>query len=378
MSSSHGSAMGPLEPSNLLEPLDLERQWDPPDWKPQDTTGPAGGRQGMQAESTRLRDSQRFSSSAPPSSKRSGRGPLKVMLALAGAAACFAAGAAASKFAVLPPIDSKPEQPVSAARSAAPAPVAPTRPVQSTDSSATQTKPNAETKAKPADLPAAEAPTNAAANSGAPSTASQSPTGTAAPPAPSKPATQWVNPPPKDAPVTEGRTGDSVRDAGPVRAQEADSDKGTSEKSSPREQRSEDAKSHGGDGERADRISSRRREETRASARQERQDKRARSSRQSRHAVQGDGENRERSGDEAVRGGSFWQWGRERGDDYRDYPRDDGRRAFGRASREETFGRSYREHERGSSRSERERDRGINGPRGDSGLFGLFPRFGGW
>src|SRR5204862_1145684 len=114
-------------------------------------------------------------------------------------------------------------------------------------------------------------------------------------------------------------------------------------------------------------------------------------------AIERDATEQRRGADDTVRNGGFgerrwerdadrgWGWGRERGDDSREYYRDDARRAFGRGSREETFGRSPREDDRVIGRGARgggrviERDRVIGrSPPEDGGVFGLSPRMNDW
>lgn len=381
-----------LEPSNLLEPLDLGDHWN---------------LEGSSAAADWDATSRPSRINAPPPAQRRGWGALKAALILTSAVICFAAGAAASKFAMLS-FGARQPTLTSSARPSAPAVITPS---QSVDSKPVESKPSqrAETKANQPSAATSDE-SAAAANAGTPAAspqrenaASQQGENTAA-------ATPWIDPPsgPQTTGGTDGRAANSGSGAAPPSianppsaaaspATSSTSEAGnssarkraittTSRASSASEPTGRDGNAEPGASPRGETRTSSRQNDTRTTSRRERG-----TSHQARRAIERDGAEQGRSSDERRwerDGDQGWGWGRERGDGYsREYSRDDGRRysgddsrrAFGRGSREETFGRSVREEERVTARGARDRNRMIEresatsrSPRDDGGFFGLF------
>src|SRR5262249_13461282 len=137
---------------------------------------------------------------APPSTPRRGRGSLKMVLILTGAAICFAAGAAASKFTILSFEGVRLPTLTSTTR-----PSAPAEPAQYVDTKAVESKPSERAESK-ANQPSAAGWNESArvANAGTPAASPQRENAAT--------ATPWINPPAgsETKTVTEGRGTDSA------------------------------------------------------------------------------------------------------------------------------------------------------------------------
>src|SRR5262249_10511663 len=117
-----------LEPSNLLETLDLGDHWN---------------LEGSSAVVDRDATWRPSRINAPPPAPRRGRGPLKAALILTGAGGCFAAGRGASNFALLSFEGVRLLPLTSTTR-----PSASVEPVQSVDSKAVEAKPTERVESK--------------------------------------------------------------------------------------------------------------------------------------------------------------------------------------------------------------------------------------